>query len=166
MQTRTSSVEPRVWAPQNSPSCKLCWKCLVVISWKIFAASRFSIQLARLKITYTAQLRHQQREVFSAIFLDNQHRLLCYEALFYGSINSAQVHPREVVKRALFHNAAALILAQNHPSGVAEPSDSDRHITELLERALSVVDVRVLDHVVVGEGPAVSFAERGYLSAS
>ncbi|MFT6792009.1 MAG: DNA repair protein RadC [Cellvibrionaceae bacterium] len=113
----------------------------------------------------TAQLRHQQREVFSAIFLDNQHRLLCYEALFYGSINSAQVHPREVVKRALFHNAAALILAHNHPSGVAEPSDSDRHITELLERALSVVDVRVLDHVVVGEGPAVSFAERGYLSA-
>ncbi len=102
-------------------------------------------------------------EVFACLFLDNRHRVLAYEELFRGSIDGASVHPREVVRRALQHNAAALILAHNHPSGVAEPSQADEQITRRLREALGLIDVRVLDHVVVGDGACVSFAERGLL---
>lgn len=109
------------------------------------------------------QLRHRQHEVFCALLLDNQHRLLNFVELFRGTIDGASVYPREVVKVVLAHNAAAVIFAHNHPSGVAEPSPADRSITERLCSALSLVDVRVLDHVVVGDGEAVSFAERGWL---
>lgn len=117
--------------------------------------------LVRDYLTY--QLRHRTQEVFAALFLDNQHRLLVYEELFHGTIDGASVYPREVVKRALSHNAAALILAHNHPSGVAEPSQADRRITERLREALALVEIRVLDHLVVGDGEIVSFAERGWL---
>jgi len=110
-----------------------------------------------------SRLRHKTHEVFAALFLDNQHRLLIYEELFQGTIDGASVYPREVVKRALDHNAAALILAHNHPSGLAEPSQADRLITERLRDALGLVDIRVLDHLVVGDGETVSFAERGWL---
>lgn len=108
-------------------------------------------------------LRDEGREVFAALFLDSQHRVICYEPLFYGTIDAASVYPREVVKRSLQHNAAALILAHNHPSGVAEPSQADCRITTRLKDALSLVDIRVLDHFVVGDGEVVSFAERGLL---
>lgn len=111
----------------------------------------------------SSHLRHRPHEVFAALFLDNQHRLLVYEELFQGTIDGASVYPREVVKRALGHNAAALILAHNHPSGVAEPSQADRRITDRLRDALALVDIRVLDHLVVGDGEIVSFAERGWL---
>ncbi len=97
------------------------------------------------------------------MFLDNQHRLLAYEELFYGTIDGASVYPREVVKRALALNAAALILAHNHPSGIAEPSQADQRITVRLQQALALVDVRVPDHLVVGDAEIVSFAERGML---
>lgn len=110
-----------------------------------------------------SQLRHQQQEVFAVLFLDNQNRLLRYEALFYGTLDSASVYPREVVKKALGCNAAAVILAHNHPSGVAEPSQADRHITQRLQQALELVGVRVLDHMIVGDGEVSSFAERGLL---
>lgn len=110
-----------------------------------------------------SQLRGEQREVFAALFLDNQHRVIAFEPLFFGTIDSAAVHPREVVKRALRHNAAALIVAHNHPSGVAEPSLADRAITDRLRDALALVDVRLLDHVVVGDIDSVSLAERGWL---
>lgn len=110
-----------------------------------------------------AQLRHCHQEVFGALFLDAQHRLIAWEKLFYGTVDGASVHPREVVRRALHHNAAAVIFAHNHPSGVAEPSDADRHITHQLRDALLLVDVRVLDHLVVGAGCTVSLAERGFL---
>lgn len=110
-----------------------------------------------------SQLQHRQRECFAALFLDNQHRLLAFEPIFEGTIDSAPVHPREVVKLALSHNAAALIISHNHPSGVAEPSQSDRLITDRLKDALDMVDVRLLDHIVVGCGVTVSFAERGWL---
>lgn len=110
-----------------------------------------------------SQLRHRQQEVFAALFLDSQHRLLAFEELFQGTIDGASVHPREVVKQALAHNAAALILAHNHPSGVAEPSQADRRITRRLQDALELVDIRVLDHMVVGDGQVLSFAERGLL---
>lgn len=110
-----------------------------------------------------AQLRERKREVFAALFLDTRHRVIAYEELFAGSIDSASVHPREVVQAALKHNAAALILAHNHPSGVAEPSRADLHITQRLRDALALVDVRVLDHLVIGNGETVSLAQRGHL---
>lgn len=111
----------------------------------------------------TAQLRHKGHEVFAALFLDNQHRLLLYRELFQGTIDGASVYPREVVKQVLQLNAAAVIFAHNHPSGISEPSQADRHITQQLRDALALVDVRVLDHFVVGEGEITSFAERGWL---
>lgn len=110
-----------------------------------------------------AMLRHQPHEVFGCLFLDAKHRVLAFETLFHGSIDSASVYPREVVKRALAHNAAALILTHNHPSGVAEPSEADRQLTERLKAALALVEVRVLDHFVVGDGEPLSMAERGWL---
>jgi len=109
-----------------------------------------------------ARLRDHPFEVFACLFLDNRHRVIAFEELFRGTIDGASVHPREVVRRALVHNAAALILAHNHPSGVAEPSRSDEAITRRLRDALALVDIRVLDHVVVGDS-LVSFAERGLL---
>ncbi len=108
-----------------------------------------------------ARLRHQRREIFGCLFLDTRHRVIAFEELFQGTIDSAAVHPREVVVRALHHNAAALILAHNHPSGVAEPSVADERITRQLKRVLELIDVRVLDHIVVGDGHCVSLAERG-----
>ncbi|MFZ2207243.1 MAG: DNA repair protein RadC, partial [Porticoccaceae bacterium] len=103
------------------------------------------------------------REIFVVLFLDTRHRLIATEDLFQGTIDGASVHPREVVRRALFHNAAAVIVGHNHPSGVAEPSADDRRITARLREALALVDVRLLDHFVVGAGQVVSLAERGLL---
>jgi DNA repair protein RadC len=110
-----------------------------------------------------AHLSGQPREIFVALFLDTRHRLITTEDLFQGTIDGASVHPREVVRRALFHNAAAVIVGHNHPSGVAEPSADDRRITTRLREALALVDVRLLDHLVVGAGEVVSLAERGLL---
>jgi DNA repair protein RadC len=97
------------------------------------------------------------------LFLDNRHRVIAVEDMFRGTIDGASVHPREVVKAALTHNAAAVILAHNHPSGIAEPSQSDELITRRLKDALSLVEIRVLDHLVIGAGTTESFAERGLL---
>jgi len=108
-----------------------------------------------------AHLRDCEQEVFAALFLDSQHRLISWEKLFFGTIDSASIYPREVVKRALYHNAAAVVLSHNHPSGVAEPSESDQLITQRLKEALILVDIRVLDHVIVGGGYTVSMAEHG-----
>jgi DNA repair protein RadC len=105
--------------------------------------------------------RHQ--EVFLVLFLDTQHRVIASEELFHGTLSQTSVYPRDVVKRALAHNAAAVILAHNHPSGVAEPSQSDQLLTDALKQALSLVDVRVLDHFVVAVGQTLSFAEKGLI---
>ncbi|HTB65322.1 MAG TPA: DNA repair protein RadC [Steroidobacteraceae bacterium] len=110
-----------------------------------------------------AQLRDRPYEVFCCLHLDTRHRLIAFEELFRGTIDGASVHPREVVKSALARNAAAVILAHNHPSGVAEPSHADELITQRLRDALALVDVRVLDHVIVGDGRCMSFAERGLI---
>lgn len=110
-----------------------------------------------------SRLRDLPYEVFACLFLDNRHRLIEYRELFRGTIDGASVHPREVVREALTVGAAALILAHNHPSGVAEPSAADRQITDRLRQALALVDIRVLDHFVVGDGELVSFAERGLI---
>ncbi|MFT3664617.1 RadC family protein [Piscinibacter sp.] len=109
------------------------------------------------------QLAAQEREVFAVLFLDAQHRLLQFDEMFRGTLAQASVYPREVVRRALALNAAAVILAHNHPSGVAEPSRADEFLTQSLKSALALVDVRVLDHFVIGRGQVVSFAERGLL---
>jgi DNA repair protein RadC len=108
-----------------------------------------------------ARLLDLPHEVFCCLFLDTRHRLIRYEELFRGTIDGATVYPREVVKRALQHNASAVILGHNHPSGVAEPSEADRSITVKLAKALALVEIRLLDHVVVSRGGHVSLAERG-----
>jgi DNA repair protein RadC len=105
----------------------------------------------------------ETREVFMTLYLDSQHRLIKAEPLFYGTIDASPVYPRIVVQSALAHNAAAVILAHNHPSGVAEPSRADRMITERLTQAMSLVDIKLLDHFVVGDAEVISFAERGWL---
>lgn len=111
----------------------------------------------------TSRLRGLRREVFAVLFLDNQHQLIAFEEAFQGCLSQCSVHPRQIVERALALNAAAVILAHNHPSGIAEPSAADRQITDRLRQALGLVEVRVLDHLVIGEGRPVSFAERGWL---
>lgn len=109
------------------------------------------------------QLASLEREEFVVLFLDNQHRLVAHETLFTGTLSHTEVHPREVVKAALKHNCAAVIVAHSHPSGLAEPSEADRRITERLKQALDLVDIRLPDHLVVGGMEVVSFAERGWL---
>ena len=109
------------------------------------------------------RLAPQPYEIFSVIWLDNRHRVLAFDEMFRGTIDGASVHPREVVRAAIDYNAAACILAHNHPSGVAEPSQADLRITQKIKEALAIVDVRVLDHMIVGEGVPCSLAERGLL---
>lgn len=108
-------------------------------------------------------LAGREQEVFMALFLDAQHRLIASEILFHGTLTQASVYPREVVKRGLAHNAAAVMFAHNHPSGVSQPSPADHKLTLALKQALALVDIRVLDHIVIGEQEALSFAERGWL---
>jgi DNA repair protein RadC len=110
-----------------------------------------------------SRLRDHPHELFCCLHLDNRHRLIAFDELFRGTIDGASVHPREVVKQALGRNAAAVILAHNHPSGVAEPSQADELITRRLREALALVDIRVLDHCIVADNGCLSFAERGLL---
>ncbi len=111
----------------------------------------------------SAQLRGYSYEVFGCLFLDNQNRVIQFEELFRGTIDGASVYPREVVKQALYHNAAAIIFAHNHPSGITEPSLADKQITEKLKNALALFDIRVLDHFIIGDGEPYSFAEHGLI---
>ena len=108
-------------------------------------------------------LRDRGREIFAILFLDSRHQVIKYEELFYGTLGSASVHPREVIKQVLHHNAAAIIIAHNHPSGVAEPSQSDADITVKIQKALQLIDVRLLDHIIVGDGEFVSLSNRGII---
>jgi len=112
---------------------------------------------------FAQRLRHQPHEVFAALFLDTRHRAIAFEELFRGSIDGAEVHPREVVRRALAYNAAAVIVGHNHPSGNPEPSAADRAVTASLKHALALLDVRLLDHFVIADGPPVSLAARGWV---
>lgn len=112
---------------------------------------------------FAQRLRARPHEVFAGLFLDSRHRALAFEELFNGTIDGAEVHPREVVRRALAHNAAAVIVGHNHPSGSAEPSAADRAVTARLKQSLALVDVRLLDHFIVGDGAPVSMAARGWV---
>jgi DNA repair protein RadC len=110
-----------------------------------------------------ARLRDRPHEVFCCLYLDNRHRVIQFEELFRGTIDGTSVYPREIVKQALAVNAAAVILAHNHPSGVAEPSQADERITRRVKSALDLVDIRLLDHLVIGDGTSTSLASRGML---
>jgi DNA repair protein RadC len=110
-----------------------------------------------------SRLRHQQREVFACLFLNINNKIIDYAEMFYGTINTSAVHPREVVKKALNCNAASVIFAHNHPSGVAIPSSADKKLTIKLAKSLSLVDIRSFDHIIIGEGTAFSFAENGLM---
>ena len=112
---------------------------------------------------FSQRLRGLPHEVFAALFLDTRHRAIAFEELFRGTVDGAEVHPREVVRRALVHNAAALIVGHNHPSGNGEPSAADRAITLRLKQALALVEIRLLDHFIVGDGAPVSLAARGWV---
>lgn len=116
-----------------------------------------------VRVYLQAELENKEREVFLVLFLDNQHRLIKKEEMFLGTINTAAIYPREIVKTALFCNAAAIILAHNHPSGIAEPSNSDKIITEKIQQVAELVEVRVLDHFIIGKGCYISFSEKGWL---
>lgn len=109
------------------------------------------------------RLRENSNEVFACLFMDNHLRLICYEELFFGTINEANIYPREIVRRGLLHNAAKIILAHNHPSGLAAPSQADKEVTNLIKQALELVDIEVVDHVIVGQPNNFSFAEAGLL---
>lgn len=118
---------------------------------------------ARAGEYFARRLRGLPHEVFACLFLDTRHRAIAFEELFRGTLDGAEVHPREVAKRCLAHNAAAIIVGHNHPSGVSEPSAADRAVTERLRQALALVEVRLLDHFVIGDGPPCSLAARGWL---
>lgn len=131
------------------------------------AKSKYTVfdspEATRQYLQITNELDQPQREVFRVLYMDSQHRLIKDESVFYGTIDAAPVYPRIVVQQALKYNAAAIILAHNHPSGVAEPSRADRAITERLVQALLTVDIKVLDHFVIGDDTIISFAERGWI---
>lgn len=118
---------------------------------------------ASVKEYLNVQLGLEKREVFTVIFLNNQHQPIQFEKLFFGTLNQAEVHPREIVRRCIELNAAAVILAHNHPSCDMNPSPSDRHITDKIVSALQLIDVRVLDHIIVGGSESYSFAEHGLI---
>ena len=126
-------------------------------------SGRCSTRRQSVKDYLALQLAGAPQEVFAVLFLDGQHRLIALREMFHGTLTQTSVYPREVVKAALALNAGAVILAHNHPSGVAEPSRADEYLTQTLKSALALVDVRVLDHLIVGQGQVVSLAERGLL---
>lgn len=109
------------------------------------------------------QLQGHQNEHFAALYMDTKHRMMAYEVLFTGTVDGAEVHPRVIAQRALHHNAAAVVIAHNHPSGDPEPSQADRAVTARIKQTLSLVDVRLLDHFIIGQGDPVSMASRGML---
>ncbi|RRU09829.1 DNA repair protein RadC [Stenotrophomonas sp. 278] len=153
------------------PGLGMAKACMLVASLEL-ARRHLSAKLAKGELLsdplaarqyFKQRLRGRPVEVFAALFLDNRHRMLAFEELFSGTIDASGVYPREVARHALLHNAAAVIVGHNHPSGHAEPSAADRHVTVELQAALQLVGVRLLDHIVVGEGEPVSMAERGWL---
>ena len=139
------------------------WKALSLLECQLRETGASFTSSHAVRDWLRLQLASLEREEFTALFLDNQHRLIADETLFTGTINHTQVHPREVVKAGLKHNCAAVIVAHSHPSGEAEPSKADRQVTTRIQQALDLVDIRLLDHLVVGGMEIVSFAQRGWL---
>ncbi|MBX3687775.1 DNA repair protein RadC [Dokdonella sp.] len=168
---RAGSLKTLLDAPQGEPgigSVAWCRLCAALELGKRYLDAELRSSTALTSPTDSARylksrLAGYPYEVFACLFLDNRHRVIAFEELFRGSIDGAAVHPREVVRRCLAHNAAAVIAAHNHPSGVAEPSSADRQITTRLRDSLALVDVRLLDHFVIGHGEPTSLAQRGWV---
>lgn len=142
---------------------KIIQKALNIIASRISKKGEFLQNPKSVTDFLKLKLSGLEHEVFSVIYLDNQHRVIEYEELFRGTINGASVHPREVLKECLKRNASAVIFAHNHPSGLPEPSSADRHITKTLVEALSIIDITVLDHIIVGGDDTIAFSERGFI---
>lgn len=168
------SEMPREWLPAAPPIARpevdlrphedaVIAAALAILEQRLRQPAAAFEQPATVKDFLRLHLAQRDRECFGALFLDVKHRLIAFEILFVGTLASTAVHPREVARRGLQLNAAAVVLAHNHPSGVAEPSRADELLTVALRQALLAVDMRVLDHVIVGAGCTMSFAERGLL---
>lgn len=141
-------------------------KAVLELSYRYLSNQPQFVNLSAPEVTYhylASRLANQEREIFVALFLDHQNQIIQCEELFYGTYNSVEIHPREIVKQALKYNATAIILAHNHPSGKSEPSHADRMITQQIEEICGPLEIRVIDHIVIGKGEYVSFAERGWL---
>ena len=153
----------QAWARRNLRNCRLSWKWRDgALREKLVAGNALNSPSA-VRDYLRLRLQSLPHEVFVALFLDAQHRVIGIEELFRGTLTQTSVYPREVVKRALHHNAGAMIFAHNHPSGVAEPSHADETLTQALKQALALVDVRVIDHFIVAGSGVLSFAERGLI---
>lgn len=157
----SSSVSPAL--PQSEEEDATVARALQILEMRAVSAGTLLSDPEVAGRFFRLRLASETREHFEVAFLDTRNRLIAVERLFSGSINGAEVHPRVVVQRALIKNAAAVLLAHNHPSGSCEPSAADRAVTARLKDALALVDVRVLDHLVVAAGESVSMAQRGYI---
>lgn len=138
-------------------------RAMEIVEQRIFRRGESLRSPTEVRDFLRIKLAGERHEVFSAMFLDSQHRVIAYEALFKGTIDASSVYPRVVLCQALEHNAAAVIFAHNHPSGITDPSRADQVITDSLKSLLKTVDIRVLDHLIIGEGQPFSFAEMGLL---
>ena len=138
-------------------------EALLILDRRLFSRGPDLVSPDAVAAYLKLHLAQKEHEVFGVIFLDAKHRVLAFEILFYGSIDGASVYPRQVVKRSLAHNAGAVIMVHNHPSGCTEPSQADRLLTARLKETLALVEVRVLDHFIVGKGRPLSLAEHGWL---
>jgi len=151
----------------STAEAKVLTKALELIKSKMVVSGKLltspCLVTSAAKVYFTLTHANKENEVFSVMYLDNQHRLIAIVDEFFGTIDGASVYTREIVKAAMKHNAAAVVLIHNHPSGIPEPSRADIEITNRITNALGLVDVRVLDHIVVGKDSTVSFAERGIL---
>ena len=167
MPTIVNSQQPAAYAAGNlAEEDAVIAHALAILESRLRKAGEEFTSPKTVKDFLSLRLAHLEHEVFAVMFLDSQHRLLAMEEMFRGTLTQANVHPREVVKRALALNAGAVVLSHNHPSGVAEPSRADERITETLRDVLKLVDVRVLDHIIVGHGHCVSLVEKGLMQPS
>ena len=149
--------------PASAASDAIIAQALTIMEGRMARRDHVLNSPSAVKEYLRLRIADREHEVFVVLFLDAQHRLIACEELFRGTLNQTSVYPREVLKAALRHNAGAVIFAQNHPSGIAEPSHADELLTQSLKQALDHIDCRVLDHVVVGGSGTISFAERGLL---
>ncbi|MHC8334113.1 RadC family protein [Pseudomonas sp. LB3P25] len=163
----TFVVQPSTSATQeNSPKQQddlLIMQAISVLEQRMFKRGPYLERPQDVSQYLRLQLAGETQEVFSALFLDSRHRVVAYEPLFYGTIDSVSVYPRRILQRALEHQCAAIIFAHNHPSGHTNPSQSDKEITKVLKDLLPKINVRLLDHFIIGEGEPYSFAEAGFI---
>ncbi|AYR13989.1 DNA repair protein RadC [Pseudomonas aeruginosa] len=157
-----SCVEPR-FAPVSQSDDWIIRQAIALLEQRVFKAGPLLDQPQAVKDYLRLKLVAEPNEVFAIVFMNSQHRVLAYEPMFKGTLDSTAVYPRVVVQRALELNAGAVIFSHQHPSGCTEPSSADRVLTDRLKAALALIDVRVLDHIIVGQGTPYSFAESGLL---